>query len=1582
MTARRVARPAPPLYDPAFEHDACGVGFVARVSGQQDHDVLVKALQAVANVTHRGAVDADAKTGDGSGVLTQIPAKLVLREAEKRGYRVDRASDLAIGMVFLPREDLVARDLCSALVDHALRQQGLIVVGWREVPVDLSALGEKALDTRPKIRQVLVARSAGMDDDGFERALYLARKDAERRVEEQAIDGFYIPSFSSRTLIYKGLMLATQLPAFYTDLRDPDFETALALFHQRYSTNTLPNWVLAQPFRFLAHNGEINTVQGNRNWMRAREAGLTSPIWGDAIRDVSPLVWQEGSDSASLDNALELLDLSGRGILHSMMMLVPSAWENATDMEPALRDFYRYHACLSEPWDGPAALSFTDGRTVGAVLDRNGLRPSRYKIDEDGLVVAASEVGVFDMDDARVVEKGRLGPGQMLAVDTVRGRILKNDDLKREIAELRPYGQWLSRGLVSFPTTQRADAASTNGDATNGAATNGAAANGTSGSHSGHAAAIDPASPDDMTALQRAFGYTAEEVKFVIRPMGSEGKDPIFSMGDDTPMAVLSRVPRLLYTFFKQRFAQVTNPPIDPLREELVMSLHTLVGARGSLLEETPEHARLLELSSPLLLDEQFAALQAFDQAPLVARTINATFSVTDGPRGLDAALDRICTEATEAVEAGVTILVISDRAVGRERAPIPSLMAVGAVHHHLIAQGVRMRADLIVQSGDAWDVHHFATLIGYGAAAIHPWLALATIASELHAEQAQKLNIARKRREDTSALDANWVEHGRARVIAGQHNFIHAGEKGLLKIMSKMGISTISSYRGAQIFEVLGFKSDVIARCFAGTSSRLGGLDMADVGAMVLDQQRLAFPAPANGEANGATNGAANGKANGKLPDYGFIRYRREGEYHAYSPMIVRTLHTAVQSGEYDDYKQYSKLVHDRVPMTIRDLLDFKVGTPVPIHEVESIDAIRRRFISTAMSLGALSPEAHRTLAVAMNRIGARSNSGEGGEDPNNYVPDENGDIGHNKIKQVASARFGVTAEYLAMADELEIKMAQGAKPGEGGQLPGIKVNEIIARLRFAIPGITLISPPPHHDIYSIEDLAQLIYDLKNVNPRARVGVKLVAEAGVGTIAAGVCKAHADYVLISGHDGGTGASPLSSIKNTGSPWELGLAETQQVLVMNDLRGRIVVRTDGGLKTGRDVVAAAMLGAEEFGFGTAAVVAIGCDMARACHLNTCPTGIATQDPKYRAKFDGTAEMAIHYFTHVAMEVREILASLGVRKLDEIVGRPELLRVRDIPAGDRAERLDLAALIAPADPSGTRPRLHVVSRNARPTDTSLEPEIIRDAQEALDHGKRVRLSYTIQNAHRSAGARLAGEIARRYGSAGLPPSTIEMRFKGSAGQSFGAWATNGMRLILEGEANDYVGKGLCGGEIAIMPPPEASFAAHENVILGNTVLYGATSGRLFAAGRAGERFAVRNSGATAVVEGVGDHGCEYMTGGVVVVLGEVGRNFAAGMSNGVAYVLDTDNTLASRYNPEMVKLERPMDVDDLEQLYGLVREQFEKTGSARAQGLIDGWDYARTQFWKVVPLPPVSISAAAEEAMATPAAAERSVVERA
>jgi glutamate synthase (ferredoxin) len=1179
------------LYDPRFEHDACGVGFVARVSGQQDHDLLVKALQSVANVTHRGAVDADLKTGDGAGVLTQLPYQLLRRDVQKLGARVSEPRDLALGMLFLPQKDRAARDQCTAIVERVVEQRGVVLLGWREVPIDLTALGEKAIDTRPHIVQALLARPSHLDEDEFERTLYAARRDIEREAAERGLDELYIPSFSSRTVVYKGLMIAPQLPAFYVDLRDPTYETALAIFHQRYSTNTFPNWYLAQPFRLLAHNGEINTLQGNRNWMRAREAELQSPLWGRDLKRLLPVIWEAGSDSASLDQVLELLERSGRDVLHSMLMLVPSAWENLDDMEPSIRAFYEYHSMLSEPWDGPAALAFSDGSIAGAVLDRNGLRPSRYKISEDGLVVAASEVGVFELDDREVVEKGRLGPGQILAVDTRNHRVLKDADLKLEIARRQPYGDWVKQRLVSLSADGGGRKAGGNGLSSS---------------------ALRPP-PSALEPVQRAFGYTSEEVKFVVRPMGLEGMDPVWSMGDDTPPAILAMAPRLVYSYFKQRFAQVTNPPIDPLREQLVMSLRTELGPRGGFLLERPEQDQLLHLKSPLLSVEQLTAIRRLRHPKLRSLTLPLVFEAAAGRATLKPAVEALCRAAERAVDDGVSLLVLSDRGVDAAHAPIPTLIAVGAVHHHLIRAGKRMRVDIIAETGDAWDIHHFACLLGYGAGAVCPWLALDTMAAQLAQDYENKIEVARKRREPTEQLERERDEALPDEVQIAREKFISAAEKGLLKILSKMGISTISSYRGAQIFEVLGLDDDIVGLCFAGTASRIGGIGFEAIADDILGRHAAAFES----------------SARSTLPDYGFIRFRREGEYHAYNPMVVRALQKAATDGDRLAYRAYVKLVEDRPPMTLRDLIDIKPsGKSVPLEEVESCEVIRRRFISTAMSLGALSPEAHRTLAIAMNRMGARSNSGEGGEDPDNYVVLPNGDVPHNRIKQVASARFGVTAEYLSMADELEIKMAQGSKPGEGGQLPGHKVSELIARLRHAVPGIQLISPPPHHDIYSIEDLAQLIYDLKQANPRARVGVKLVAEAGVGTIAAGVAKAYADYVLISGHEGGTGASPLSSIKNAGCPWELGLAETQQVLVINDLRGRIIVRTDGGIKTGRDVVVAAMLGAEEFGFGTAAVVSIGCDMARQCHLNTCPTGVATQREDLRAKFDGTPEQAV------------------------------------------------------------------------------------------------------------------------------------------------------------------------------------------------------------------------------------------------------------------------------------------------------------------------------------------------------------------
>jgi glutamate synthase (NADPH/NADH) large chain/glutamate synthase (ferredoxin) len=1480
-----------PDLDPWREHDACGVGFVARASGEPAAEVLRDALQALARVAHRGAAATDS-SGDGAGVLTQIPVPLFRREAERLGLALPPGRPFAVGMFFLPREP-GAQARATAIVEAVLAEEGLPLLGWRDVPVDLDALGAGARATCPVIRQTLLgaprsAPAGGREDEAaWERALYLARRTIERRVTDAGpgLEPFFVCSLSCRTVVYKALLTGTELARFYADLRAPDYTTALAVFHQRYSTNTTSSWPLAQPFRLLAHNGEINTLWGNRNAMRAREPALASPLWGDAIHRLKPVIWAEGSDSASLDNALELLVRSGRDPVHALMMLVPEAHEGV-EMDPALRGFYEFHECLMEPWDGPAALAFSDGVVVGAALDRNGLRPCRYKITAHGLVVAGSEAGLVDLDPATVVETGRLGPGEVLVVDTRRQAILHNAEAKREVARRRPYARWAARTVRALrpaaPTLSEAG----------------------------------PPDAAELTARQLAFGWSFEDLRYVVDPMARAGQEPVWSMGDDTPIPPLARRPPVVYAFLRQRFAQVTNPPIDPLRETLVMSLRMHLGRRGSLLADRPAGLRLVRNEHPVLLEEEMAALR--DAGGVQAVTLDATWPAAGGGDELRAALERLSRAAARAARQGARIVVLSDRAAGRERAPIPMLLAVGAVHQHLLRGGLRTRVGLVAEAGDAWDVHHFAALIGYGAEAVHPWL----------------------------ALDA-------ARAMAGdegRHRFRTAAEKGLLKVLSKMGISTLSSYCGAQIFEALGLGPEVIERCFTGTVSPLGGLGFAELAEDVLARHRAAYGEPAEERA---------------LPDHGRVRYRRDGEDHGWSPPVVRALHEAAAAGSEAAFGAFVAQLAARPPASPRDLLAFRPGRPVPLDEVEPAEAIRRRFVSTAMSLGALSPEAHRTLAIGMNRMGARSNSGEGGEDPDTYAPLPDGDRADNRIKQVASGRFGVTTHYLVRADELEIKIAQGSKPGEGGQLPGHKVTALIARLRHSVPGVPLISPPPHHDIYSIEDLAQLIHDLKQVNPRARIGVKLVAEAGVGRVAAGVAKAYADYVLISGHNGGTGASPLSSIKHAGSPWELGLAETQAILIENGLRHRIEVRVDGGLRTGRDVVIAALLGAEAYGFGTAALVAIGCAMARQCHLNSCPTGIATQDPRLRAKFRGTPEQVIAYFTWIAEDVRRILAALGARTLDEIVGRVDLLERVDRPELPRAQMLDLSLVLsdplagvpALADPLGGReaPRRSMVARNDRPGVESLDEEIWGSLEPRLAAGRPFTGVYDIGNHHLTVGARIAGRLAERSGGAGLAPGAVRLRFRGSAGQSFGAFAVPGMHLELEGEANDYVGKGLSGGEIVIRPFRAAAYAAasDRHVILGNTALYGATAGRLFAAGRAGDRFAVRNSGAVAVVEGAGSHCCEYMTAGVVVVLGEVGPNFGAGMSNGVAYVLDEDGALERRTNPDMVGV-FPLDAADEARVRELVREHAARTDSRRAHAILGDWERHRTHFRKVAP----------------------------
>ena len=1484
------------LYDPLDEHDACGVGFVANVSGRVTHDIIHNGLEALCNLTHRGAVDADGRTGDGAGLLTQLPLNFFRRQAERMGQR--SGDDLAVGVFFLPRDKTVAAR-CRKITTDVIEGHGLAPLGWRQVPVDESVLGAKALTTAPSIEQLLVARALVTKSE-FESTLYRARREVEQRTAE--FEDFYIPSFSSRTIVYKGLLTGSQLGPFYPDLTEPDFEAALAVFHQRYSTNTFPNWALAQPFRLLGHNGEINTVSGNRGWMRARHLANSHSVSREDSVDLGPVIWSKGSDSASLDNALELSVRSGRDVMQAMMMLIPEAYEKSDEMSAGLRGFYDYAATLSEPWDGPAGIAFTDGRIVGAALDRNGLRPSRYAVTADGRVVVASEAGVLNVAPDQVVQKGRLGPGQMIAVDTESGVLLANDQIKRRVATQRNYVAWVRRSLVQCPDL---------------------------GSQ-------PPTSNGDERALTRrmkSFGYTVEDVERILAPMLTEGKEPIGSMGDDTPLALLSSKPRVLYSYFKQRFAQVTNPAIDPIRERLVMSLATLLGSRADLAGDSPSHARLINLPSPILDDSLLNWLTGESQAGIRSSTLRAVFDITTGGNGLKCAIDELCRSACEAVDEGCSLLIISDLESGESEAPIPMLLAVGAVHNHLIRAGQRMRASLIAQTGEARDDHHIACLIGFGANAICPTLGFDVIAHE-----GPKRGL--------TASDA-------------LRNYKRALEDGLLKIMAKMGISTLAGYCGSQTFEIIGLDKNLVEQYFSGASPRLSGIGLDDIAAdaMRFHQTACAQVDPA-------------------LEDAGFFRYRFGGEYHSYNPAVFRALHRAARGSDPSEYLRYAGEVLGRPPATLRDLIEIRTGHPIAIDEVELTGRVLARFSTSGMSLGALSKKAHETLAVAMNRIGARSNSGEGGEDNRRFKRRPGGDLANSRIKQVASARFGVTPEYLVSADELEIKIAQGSKPGEGGQLPGHKVTAEIAAIRHSVPGVTLISPPPHHDIYSIEDLAQLIYDLRQINPEARIAVKLVAEAGIGTIAAGVAKAGADVIHISGHDGGTGASPLGSIKNAGTPWELGLAETQQALVMNALRRRVRLRVDGGLKTGRDVIIAAMLGADEFGFATAAVVALGCVMARQCHMNTCPVGIATQDPALRRKFTGTPEMVVSFFTALAEDIRQLLAGIGVRSLDQIVGRSDLLAQKTDLALPRTASVDLGPLLRRANQTASAAVCDPPSHERADTLSNAIEEV---SSEAIHAGSKVSAGFEIRNTDRSIGARLAGAIARSYGNAGLPEGTINLSFAGSAGQSFGAFNIAGLRLTLTGEANDYVGKGMSGGEIVVRPPVESLFDWSQNVIIGNTVMYGATGGKLFAAGRAGERFCVRNSGGVAVVEGVGDHGCEYMTAGVVVVLGEVGRNFAAGMTGGVAFVFDESGNLQRRCNRELVELVRVVERES-PTLRALVERHCEVTGSPRARHLLSDWDCARNLFWQVVTqaeaarqmkpeLPHISIAAAFEQSTA-------------
>jgi glutamate synthase (NADPH/NADH) large chain len=1475
------------LYDPALERDACGVGFVANIHGERSHALVHQGIQVLENLEHRGACGCDPETGDGAGVLIQLPDAFLRQEAARLGIELPPAGSYASGMVFLASED-EARRWQQAAFEEAVAGAGQRFLGWRDVPVHPDRIGRIARAAMPVIRQVFVAAAPGLDQDAFERKLYVIRRVFENRVRGHGAF-CYVPSLSSRTFVFTGMLMASQIEPFYPDLTDPAVETALALVHSRYSTNTFPTWDLAQPFRYLAHNGEINTLRGNRNYMRAREGTLRSTHFGDDLARLYPIMKEEGSDSAQFDNVLEFLCLTGRELPEAILMMIPEAWENHAEMDEARRAFYEYHSFLMEPWDGPASIAFTDGRKIGAVLDRNGLRPSRWIVTRDGLVVMASEVGVLDVPPDRILRKGRLQPGRIFFVDLEEGRIVEDEEVKARYIARRPYGEWVAGNRVRLEDLPEAEVPSER-----------------------------RTNPELRFTLQQVFGYTSEDLKFLIAPMVADGRWAIGSMGNDEALACLSDRPRMLYHYFKQLFAQVTNPPMDSINEGTVMSLYSTLGAEKNLLEETPEHARILRCNRPILTNEELERIRAITLPGFRARTLSALFKVGDGGEGLRGALDALCRDAAEAVRSGVNILILSDRDPTPDLAPIPMLLATGAVHHHLVREGLRTQCGLVCETGEARDVAQFALLIGFGAGAINPYLAFETIEELI---------------EDGTHVPSS-IEPAR-----GIKNYLKACDKGLLKTMAKMGISTLQSYRGAQIFEAVGLDRDLVAHCFTGTASRVSGVGYDVLARECAMRHERAF--------------AGDRWVYPELDPGGLYQWRRRGERHTFNPDSVSRLQHAVRQQSFETFKEFSKAADgDAERMcTLRGLFRFRwAEEPVPLEEVEPAEEIVKRFCTGAMSYGSISLEAHQTLAIAMNRIGGKSNTGEGGEDPRRFTPDPNGDLRRSAIKQVASGRFGVTSWYLVNADEIQIKMAQGAKPGEGGELPGHKVDETIARTRHSTPGVGLISPPPHHDIYSIEDLAQLIYDLKNANRRARISVKLVAETGVGTIAAGVAKGKADGVLISGHDGGTGASPLASIKYAGLPWEIGLAETQQTLVLNDLRGRIRVQTDGGLKTGRDVTIAALLGADEFGFSTAPLVALGCILMRVCHLNTCPVGIATQNPVLRERFAGLPEHVVQYFFFVAEEVRENMSRLGFRTVDEMIGRVERLGVDGAVRHWKARGLDFAELLHKPDvPFAIR---HC-ERQDHGLDRALDVRLLELAAPALERGEKVEIALPIRNTDRTVGTILGSELSRRHGSDGLPDETIVMRFQGSAGQSLGAFLPRGVTIHVEGDTNDYCGKGLSGGRIVVRVPDGAGFDPAENIITGNVVLYGATAGEAYFQGVAGERFCVRNSGADAVVEGVGDHGCEYMTGGRVVVLGRTGRNFAAGMCGGFAYVLDLDGSFPGRVNAERVDLE-PLNQEDEAIVQRLVRRHFEYTRSERAEEVLRKWNSYAPKFVRVFP----------------------------
>jgi glutamate synthase (ferredoxin) len=1487
------------LYDPRHEHDACGVGFVVDIAGRKSHEIVRQAVRVLLNLEHRGACGCEKNTGDGAGILLQIPHLFLARECAALPIDLPAPGHYAVGMLFLPR-DAESRAQCERLFEEITREEGQRVLGWRTVPTDDSSIGPTAKASEPVIRQVFVGRGPETTDAlAFERKLYCIRKRvskrAKRGIHERRM--FYIPSLSSRTIVYKGMLTTGQLTTFYPDLCDNAVESALALVHSRFSTNTFPSWARAHPYRYVAHNGEINTLRGNINWMHARESKFQSALFGEDIHKILPVIDTEASDSGMFDNALEMLTLTGRSLPHAMMMMIPEPWGGHESMSEEKRAFYEYHSCLMEPWDGPASIAFTDGVRIGAVLDRNGLRPSRYYVTKDGFVVMASEVGVLDIEPERILTKGRLQPGRMFLVDTEEGRILDDEELKHRIATEHPYAEWLRDNIVrldELPAPSEATA---------------------------------PSGPS-LIGRQQVFGYTDEELKLVLAPMALGGNESIGSMGTDTPLAVLSERPQLLYNYFKQLFAQVTNPPVDAIREELIMSTDTTIGPEENMLEPSPRCARLIKLASPILTNEELEKLRYLGQSENRAAashfkslTLPMLFEKSGGGRGLERALDELCRRSSEAITEGYGIIILSDRGVTAELAPIPALLAVSCIHHHLIREGTRTQVGFCIESGEPREVHHFALLLGYGAAAINPYLAFETLAHMV--ESGQIVGV------DERQAVANYIK---------------AVNKGVVKVISKMGISTIQSYCGAQIFEALGLDQDLVDRYFTWTPSRIGGVSLDVIAEEVRLQHRNAFPERQLKEQSLVVGGQ--------------YQWRREGEYHLFNPETIHKLQHACRTGSYKSFKEYSRLVDDQTRRlcTLRGLMELRPATvgPIPLDEVEPVEEIVKRFKTGAMSYGSISREAHEALAIAMNRIGGRSNTGEGGEDPARYRVDENGDSRNSRIKQVASGRFGVTSDYLVHAEELQIKIAQGAKPGEGGQLPGHKVYPWIARVRHSTPGVGLISPPPHHDIYSIEDLAELIYDLKNANPEARISVKLVSEVGVGTVAAGVAKAHADVVLISGYDGGTGASPLTSIKHAGVPWELGLAETHQTLLLNNLRSRITVETDGQLKTGRDVVVAALLGAEEFGFATAPLVGLGCIMMRVCHLNTCPVGVATQDPRLRARFAGDPAHVVNLMRFIAEEVRELMAELGFRTVNEMVGRPECLEMRAAVEQWKARGLDFSQILYRPEVPESFGRYKQVAQE-HGLEESLDNTTLLDlCRPALEEGESVRATLPIRNVNRAVGTMLGSHITRRYGAAGLPPDTIHLKFLGSAGQSFGAFVPRGLTLSLEGDANDYVGKGLSGGRVIVYPPRSATFVAEENVIVGNVALYGATSGEAYINGVAGERFCVRNSGAAAVVEAVGDHGCEYMTGGRVVVLGPTGRNFAAGMSGGIAYVLDEQGDFARRCNQEMVMLTSLDEASEIELVKDMIFRHAESTGSQRATQVLLSWDEYLPRFRRVIP----------------------------